>query len=36
MGQAGLAVLHPALIDAVAIADQDALPLLNQGGKGFL
>ena len=36
MGQAGLAVLPPALVDAVASADQDALPILNQGGQGFL
>src|SRR5207249_12153676 len=34
MGQTGLSRLDPALIDAVAITDQDALPLLNQGQKG--
>ena len=35
MGRAGLAVLAPALLDAGAIADRDALPSLNQGGQGF-
>jgi hypothetical protein len=35
MGQTGLSRLDPALIDAVAITAQDALPLLNQGQKGM-
>jgi hypothetical protein len=35
MGQAGLAMVYPVLIDTVAITDQNALPLLNQGGKGL-
>jgi hypothetical protein len=31
MGQADLPLRHPGLIDAVAIADQDALPVVNEG-----
>ena len=29
-------MVHPILIDAVTITDQDTLPILNQGGKGLL
>jgi hypothetical protein len=36
MSQASLAMVDPILIDAVAITDQDALPLFNQGEKGLL
>ena len=28
-------MIHPILIDAITITDQDALPILNQGGKGL-
>ena len=35
MSQARLAMVHPVLIDAVAITDQDTVPILNQGGKGL-
>ena len=34
MGQASLALVDPVLIDAIAIADQDALPIVGQGHKG--
>jgi hypothetical protein len=34
MGQTGLALVDPVLIDAVALTDQDALPLVDQGQKG--
>jgi hypothetical protein len=36
MGQTRLPPAHPVLIDTVAIAHQDALPILDQGEKGFL
>ena len=35
MGETGLALVDPVLIDAVAIADQDALPIFDQGQKGL-
>src|SRR6185295_17881451 len=35
MGEACLTLVDPILIDAVAIADQDALPLVDQGQKGL-
>jgi hypothetical protein len=35
MGQTRLAMLHPVLIHAVAIADEDALPIIDQGEKGI-
>src|SRR5207249_8367514 len=35
MGQTGLAIMDPMLIDAIAIAHQDALPRLDQGEEGF-
>ena len=35
VGQTRLAPVHPVLIDAVAIAHQDALPRLDQGKEGF-
>ena len=31
MGQTGLPLRHPGLIDAVAIADQDAIPVVDEG-----
>ena len=35
VGQAGLACLHPALVHAIAIADQEPLPVVDQGREGF-
>ena len=35
MGQAGLPRLHPALVHPVAITDQDARPVVDEGCKGF-
>src|SRR5215471_9972785 len=35
MGQARLPGLDPTLIHPIAIADQDPLPVVDEGGKGF-
>ena len=35
MCQAGLSRLHPVLVHAVAVADQDTGPVVNEGSKGF-
>ena len=31
MGQTGLSLGHPGLVNAIAIADQDTLPVINEG-----
>ena len=36
MGQAGLPRLDPVAIHTVAVTDQDACPVVDEGGKGFL
>jgi hypothetical protein len=36
MGQTGLALGHPGLIDAIAITDEDAIPVVNEGQEGRL
>src|SRR5713101_7425431 len=35
MGQAGLPCLPPMAIHAVAVTDEDACPVVDEGGKGF-
>ena len=35
MRQAGLARLYPTLVHAVAVTDQDALPVVDEGCEGF-